>query len=272
MTLFDQLTEAVDFIRQQDAEPPEVGIVLGSGLGEFADTIEQTANIPYVDIPYFKKVNVKGHAGRFVMGTIGGRKVAIMQGRYHYYEGHDIHELVFPVRALCKLGAKKILLTNAAGGINSSLEPGELMIIKDHINLMGTNPLKGENDNRLGTRFPDMSAVYDMDMRQEIAAGMMELDMGVNEGVYAAMMGPSYETPAEIRMLATIGADAVGMSTVPEAIAARHMEAKVAGISCITNFAAGISEQPLNHKEVEETAGLAAKGFIKLLKTIIPEL
>jgi purine-nucleoside phosphorylase len=272
MTIVDQLNEAVDFIRQHDAEAPEVGIVLGSGLGEFADTIEQTANIPYGDIPYFKKVKVKGHAGRLVMGSVGGRKVAVMQGRYHYYEGHHIHELVFPVRVLCKLGAKKILLTNAAGGINKNLEPGDLMIIKDHINLMGTNPLKGENEDDLGPRFPDMSTVYDMDMRQEIAAGMIELDMNVNNGVYAAMMGPSYETPAEIKMLSVMGADAVGMSTVPEAIAARHMGAKVAGISCVTNLAAGISENPLSHDEVKETAGLAAKGFIKLLNIVIPKL
>ena len=272
MTILDQLNEAVEFIRRHDAEAPEVGIVLGSGLGEFADKIEQSANIPYGDIPYFKKVNVKGHAGRLVMGSVAGRKVAVMQGRYHYYEGHDIQELVFPVRVLCKLGAKKILLTNAAGGINKNLKPGDLMIIKDHINLMGTNPLKGENEDKLGPRFPDMSSVYNMDMRQEIATGMMELDMSVNEGVYAAMMGPSYETPAEIKMLAVIGADAVGMSTVPEAIAARHMGANVAGISCVTNLAAGISEKPLDHKEVTETANMAKEKFIQLLNITIPKL
>jgi len=272
MKIRDHLNEAVEFIRTYDPVPPEVGVVLGSGLGEFADSIEQTATIPYEEIPYFKKVNVKGHAGRLVMGTVGGRKVAIMQGRYHYYEGHGIHELVFPVRVLCRLGAGKLLLTNAAGGINPALEPGDLMIIRDHINLMATNPLKGENDDELGPRFPDMSTVYDQDMRGIIASEMLELGMPVKEGVYAAMIGPSYETPAEIKMLSVIGADAVGMSTVPEAIAARHMGAKVAGISCVTNLAAGISSKPLDHKEVTETADRTKEFFIQLLKNTIPRL
>ncbi len=272
MTIFDQLNEAADFIRQHDPETPEVGIVLGSGLGEFAEKIERAASIPYEEIPYFKKVKVAGHAGKLVMGKVNGRKVAIMQGRYHYYEGHDIHELVFPVRVLCKLGAGKLLLTNAAGGINQCLEAGDLMIIRDHINLMGTNPLKGENDNRLGPRFPDMTEVYDEEMREIIAVGMRELGMGVKKGVYAALSGPSYETPAEIKMLSILGADAVGMSTVPEAIAARHMGARIAGISCITNLAAGISKKPLDHKEVTETADRKKEFFIELLKNTIPKL
>ncbi|NIM16292.1 MAG: purine-nucleoside phosphorylase [Candidatus Aminicenantes bacterium] len=271
MNIFDQMNDAAGFIKSRNALSPEVGVILGSGLGEFADTLEEKTVIPYENIPHFKKVGVKGHTGQLVMGKIKGRPVAVMQGRYHYYEGHDIREVVFPVRVLCELGIKKLLLTNAAGGINSMLLPGDLMIIRDHINMMGVNPLWGENDERLGPRFPDMSRVYDEELINIIADAMNSMGLGVKKGVYLALSGPSYETPAEIKMLSVLGADAVGMSTVPEAIVARHMGAAVAGISCISNLAAGISKTPLSHKEVTETANRVKGHFIKLLTAIIPK-
>ncbi len=270
MTIYEQIKEATDFIKSKSSLLPEVGVVLGSGLGDFAETLTEQTIIPYETIPHFKKVSVIGHAGRLVLGKINGKPAAVMQGRYHYYEGHDIAEVVFPVRVLCSLGIGKILLTNASGGINGLLLPGDLMIIRDHINMMAVNPLRGENDNRLGPRFPDMSQVYDIELADIIADTMQTMGLGVKKGVYLALTGPSYETPAEIKMLSVLGADAVGMSTVPEAIVARHMGVKVAGISCVCNLAAGISKMPLSHKEVTETAERVKDVFIRLLTTIIP--
>lgn len=270
-SIYDLINQSVHFIKSQCALSPEVGVILGSGLGEFADTLEEKVAVPYETIPHFKKVSVVGHAGRLVIGNIKGKPTAVMQGRYHYYEGHDIREVVFPVRVLCRLGIKKLLLTNAAGGINPMLVPGDLMIIRDHINMMGVNPLKGENDERLGPRFPDMSRVYDEKLINIIAETMASMGMGVKRGVYLALSGPSYETPAEIKMLSVLGADAVGMSTVPEAIVARHMGVTVAGISCVSNLAAGISKTPLSHDEVTETANRVKGHFIKLLTNIIPQ-
>ena len=272
MNTFEQIEEAVGFIRQTSSLKPEVAVVLGSGLGEFAETVTEKTVIPFEKIPHFKKARVVGHAGRLVLGKIAGKPIVVMQGRYHFYEGHDIADVVFPVRVLCGLGIKKLLLTNAAGGINDRLlAPGDLMILRDHINLMGINPLRGENDDRLGPRFPDMSHVYDEKLIEIIAAGMQELGMAVKKGVYVGLSGPSYETPAEIRMLAVLGADAVGMSTVPEAIAARHRGVAVAGISCVSNLAAGISKTPLSHKEVTETADRVKDIFIRLLTLILPK-
>ncbi len=270
MNSYEQMKEAVEFIKSKTPLQPEVGIILGSGLGEFAESLEEKTVIPYGEIPYFKKSTVKGHAGRLVIGNIQGRPAAVMQGRYHYYEGHHIREVVFPVRVLCGLGIQRLLLTNASGGINSMLEPGDLMIINDHINMMGVNPLMGENHDQLGPRFPDMSEVYDKDLCDVIAAEMSRLGLGVKRGVYLALTGPSYETPAEIKMFARWGADAVGMSTVPEAIVARHMGVKTAGISCVCNLAAGISKNPLSHQEVTETADRVKEPFKKLLTAIIP--
>lgn len=269
MNIYDQIQEATAFIRAQSGIMPVTGVVLGSGLGDFAASLQDQIAIAYETIPHFKRVGVMGHAGRLVLGIVGGKPLAVMQGRYHYYEGRTAEEVVFPVRTLCGLGIKNLLLTNAAGGINAMLEAGDLMIIRDHINLMGINPLRGENDERLGCRFPDMSGVYDSDMNGIIAEGMRKLGLGVKRGVYAALSGPSYETPAEIRMLAALGADAVGMSTVPEAIAARHMGVRVAGISCISNLAAGISKALLSHKEVTETADGVKHVFISLLTDIL---
>lgn len=272
MSQFDNVVEAVEFVRRRAALAPRVGVVLGSGLGEFAAAVEGATIIPYEEIPHFKKVSVAGHAGRLVLGTVGGAPVAVLQGRYHYYEGHDILDVVFPVRVLAKLGVQGLLLTNAAGGIGKGLRPGDLLVIRDHINLMGLNPLRGANDERLGPRFPDMSAVYDPEFQEIVVAAQRQIGRRARRGVYLALSGPSYETPAEIRMLAALGADAVGMSTVPEAICARHMGLRVAGISCVTNLAAGISRQPLSHQEVTETAERVKSDFIKLLKLVIPKL
>jgi len=272
MDPFDKIMEAVDFIRKKSPLHPRVGVVLGSGLGEFAARVEEAAAIPFADIPHFRKVSVAGHAGRLVLGTVGGAAIAVLQGRYHYYEGHAIEDVVFPVRVLGKLGIQSLLLTNAAGGIGRTLRPGDLMIIRDHINLMGLNPLRGANDERLGPRFPDMSAVYDPAFQEVIAAAQAEIGLEPKRGVYLALSGPSYETPAEIRMLAALGADAVGMSTVPEAVSARHMGLRVAGISCVTNLAAGISKQPLSHREVTETAERVKNDFIRLLGIVIPRM
>lgn len=271
MTIYEQIKEATAFILSKTTLKPEVGVVLGSGLGDFAETLTEQTIIPYETIPHFKKVSVIGHAGRLILGKVKGKPVAVMQGRYHYYEGHDITEVVFPVRVLCQLGIGKILLTNASGGINGLLLPGDLMIIRDHINMMAVNPLRGENDNRLGPRFPDMSQVYDEEMSGIIAETMQSMGLGVKKGVYVALTGPSYETPAEIKMLSVWGADAVGMSTVPEAIVARHMGIKVAGISCVCNLAAGISKTPLSHQEVTETADRVKDVFIRLLNSSIPK-
>jgi purine-nucleoside phosphorylase len=272
MEAYEKIMAAVEFIRSRSPLAPRVGVVLGSGLGEFAGRVEDAVAIPYGEIPHFKKVSIAGHAGRLVLGSINGVPAAVLQGRYHFYEGHDILDVVFPVRVLGKLGIRSLLLTNAAGGIGGELRPGDLMIIRDHINLMGLNPLRGANDERLGPRFPDMSAVYDPEFQDVIAAAAAGIGLAPRRGVYLALSGPSYETPAEIRMLAALGADAVGMSTVPEAVCARHMGLRVAGISCVTNLAAGISQAPLSHREVTETADRVKNDFIKLLEIVIPKL
>jgi len=272
MDMYERIMEAVDFIRSRSTLEPRVGVVLGSGLGGFAGRVAEAAAVPYENIPHFKRVSVAGHAGRLVLGKVAGAPVAVLQGRYHYYEGHGIDDVVFPVRVMRMLGVRSLLLTNAAGGIGRDLLPGDLMIIRDHINMMGLNPLRGANDERLGPRFPDMSAVYDPGFQEIIAAAEAEIGLTPKRGVYLALSGPSYETPAEIRMLAALGADAVGMSTVPEAICARHMGGRVAGISCITNLAAGISRAPLSHREVTETAERVKGDFIRLLGLVIPRL
>lgn len=269
MEIFDKIKESVSFLKGKAFADVNMGIVLGSGLGDFADELEDKIVVDYGEIPGFKKVNVTGHAGKLILGSIKGRRVAVMQGRYHFYEGHSIEDVVFPVRVLAGIGVKRLLLTNAAGGVNKSFKPGDLMIITDHINLMGANPLVGSNDERMGVRFPDMSEVYGCSFRELISKSAEETGLRMQNGVYAGMKGPSYETPAEIKMLDIIGADAVGMSTVPEAIAARHMGVEVAGISCITNMAAGISGGLLDHKEVTETAQMVKENFIDLLKKLV---
>jgi len=251
---------------------PSVGLILGSGLGSFAGSLKDKVVVPYADIPGFPTSSVKGHAGQLVLGRVGETWALAMQGRVHYYEGYDMSEVVFPTRVLVSLGCKILVVTNAAGGIHPDLEAGDLVLLYDHVNLMGTNPLRGDNPDALGPRFPDMSAAYDPELRAVAKDVARAENVDLRTGVYAALSGPTYETPAEIRMLRTLGADLVGMSTVPEVIAACHMGARVIGISCVTNLAAGISPVPLSHEEVAETAGRVEKTFVGLISALTQRL
>jgi purine-nucleoside phosphorylase len=244
-------------------------VVLGSGLGEFASGLGGAVSLPYEDIPHWPAAAVIGHEGRLVIGQVSGRRVAALSGRAHFYEGHDLRTVTFAIRVLGVLGVKVLILTNAAGGVNREFTAGVLMVIDDHINLMGSNPLAGPNDERFGPRFPDMTGVYSPRLRRLAEESAASLGFSLAHGVYLAWHGPSYETPAEVRYLRMIGADAVGMSTVPEAIVARHMGVEVLGISCITNMAAGVLPRPLNHEEVLETARRVRARFIALLQDII---
>lgn len=269
--LFDRLQQAVTFIQQRGGKAaPRVGIILGSGLGSFADDFQDRVVIPYSEIPNFPSSSVPGHAGRLVLGTLGGEPVVAMQGRVHYYEGYEPWQVAFPARVLCLLGIKTLVVTNAAGTVNMSFRPGNLMAISDHLNLAGWNALRGHNDDRLGPRFPDMSTAYHPALLELLASIAKRQGVDLKRGVYAILSGPSYETPAEIRALRTLGADAVGMSTVPEVVAASHMGVKVAGISCITNLAAGIGDKPLSHEEVAETANQVREVFARLLAEFLP--
>jgi purine-nucleoside phosphorylase len=287
---YEKAQETADFIRSKYGKEINTAVVLGSGLGAFADELENTATIPYEEIPNFSRSTVEGHAGRLILGEVEGVSIAVQQGRFHYYEGYDIEQVIFPVRTFGVLGVKNLILTNAAGSVNTDFAQGSLMLIRDHINLMGVNPLRGANDERFGVRFPDMTEVYALEY-QEIAlaaakqmaqekAVLKEAETGkkqaveplLRRGVYCGLSGPSYETPAEIRMLRFQGADAVGMSTVPEAITARHQGMKVIGISCITNMAAGISDDIIHHEEVMETGAKVAATFKELLKRVIAKL
>ena len=272
MSYYDQVNEAAGAIRSRVKVLPEVAIVLGSGLGDFANSLGGAVTMPFGELPHWPASRVIGHAGKLVVGTVGGRTIAALAGRCHLYEGHDPARVVFATRVLGLLGVKTLILTNAAGGVNTGFSQGALMVIDDHINLMGTNPLIGENEERFGARFPDMTEVYSSRLRGIADRAARTLGVELPHGVYAGLMGPSYETPAEIRYLRTIGADAVGMSTVPEAIAARHMRMDVLGISCITNMAAGVLPQPLDHSEVMETAARVRGQFIALLEGIIGQL
>jgi len=266
------LKETLDYLETfTDGFKPELGIVLGSGLGELADEYYEYA-VPYEKIPGFAKSTVEGHKGRLVFATIGKRKVVMMQGRIHYYEGHSMQEITYPVKVMKKLGVEKIILTNAAGAVNKSFRPGDIMVITDHINMMGANPLVGVNDETLGTRFPDMSEVYNKNLIKIADAAGRILNSNLKHGVYIASSGPSYETPAEIKMARFAGADAAGMSTVPEAIVANYCGMKVLGLSCITNYAAGISNKKLTHEEVIETANSTAKKFKELVLMIIKNM
>lgn len=269
---YDRVGEAAAWLRERHGPPPEAAIVLGSGLGEFTRAVQDAVACAYADVPNWPASAVVGHAGRLVVGSIAGRRVAALSGRAHFYEGHDMRTVTFGIRALGVYGVPRVILTNAAGGINTSLTPGTLMVIEDHINLMGSNPLIGPNEDRFGVRFPDMTEIYSVRLRElahEVAGG---LGVRLGLGVYAAVHGPSYETPAEIRFLRTIGADAVGMSTVPEAIVARHMGMEVLGISCITNAAAGVLPRPLVHDEVMEVAHRVRETFSAVLEGIVERL
>jgi purine-nucleoside phosphorylase len=269
---FERAALAADFIFSQSSLKPEIALVLGSGLGAFADEFSSATKIPYSQIPYFPQSTAIGHAGTLVVGKVGKIPVCGMQGRVHLYEGYSVKEVAFPIRVFARMGVKAVILTNAAGGIKREFTQGTLVVIKDHINLQGANPLSGPNDERFGPRFPDMSSSYDRRFREMAVGEGNRLGIGMYEGLYAALPGPSYETPAEIRYLRTIGADLVGMSTVPEVIAARHSGIRVLGISCVTNAAAGILDQPLDHKEVLETAERVKGQFIGLLKALIPRI
>ena len=263
---------AVDYIKEKIGDfKPEIGIILGSGLGEFADSFESII-VPYNEIPGFQKSNVEGHKGQLVFAEVNGKKVVMMQGRYHFYEGYSMQVVTYPVKVMKKLGVETLIITNAAGAVSGEFAPGELMFITDHINFMGTNPLIGANDNTLGTRFPDMSEVYNEELI-ELAEDIAEkLGISYQKGVYVATTGPSYETPAEIMMFRKLGGNAVGMSTVPEAIVANYCGLKVLGISCLTNYAAGVADYPLNHQEVIDTANRVKESFKELLSEFIKQV
>jgi purine-nucleoside phosphorylase len=269
---FDRVTEAAVWLREHGYSGGDVAIVLGSGLGAFADAMPHASAIDYAQIPHWPAAHVIGHSGRLVGGTIHGRRVLALAGRVHYYEGHDLRTVTFAIRVLGVLGIKTLILTNAAGGINTAFSQGALMVIDDHINLFGTNPLVGANDERFGPRFPDMTEVYSKRLRALAEATAKDLQLPIEHGVYVAVHGPSYETPAEINAFRRLGADAVGMSTVPEAIVARHMGLEVLGISCISNMAAGVLPQPLHHDEVIETTRRVRGQFSALLEGIIGRL
>lgn len=269
---FARAEAAATFIRARTKLRPQIAVVLGSGLGAFADELDSPTRIPYARIPNFPRSTAVGHAGQLVIGKSAGIALAAMRGRVHLYEGYSAAKVVFPMRALGRLGIRAAIFTNAAGGINLGFKQGALVILRDHINLLGANPLAGANDKRFGPRFPDMSEAYCKSYRDAALEEARRLGMEVREGVYAAVPGPSYETPAEIRYLRTIGADLVGMSTIPEVIVARHMGIRVLGISCVANMAAGILDKPLSHKEVLETGKRVSGQFIALLRAVIPRI
>lgn len=268
----DELRDAVAAIRERAPVDPLVGVVLGSGLGSFADAVEDPVSIPYGEIPGWPASTAIGHAGGLVLGAFGGVPVAVMQGRAHLYEGHPPAKVVFGVRVLGLLGIRSLVLTNACGAIDPSLEPGQLVVISDHLNLQGASPLVGPNDDALGPRFPDMSHAYDPSLRAAAREAAGRLGIELREGVYAAWLGPAFETPAEIRMLRALGADLVGMSTVPEVLAARHMGIRCLGLSCVTNMAAGILPEPLDAEHVLRVGAAASGSLVALLRTVVPAL
>ena len=266
------MESTVNYIKEKIKDfQPEIGIILGSGLGDFADGFESII-IPYNDIPGFEKSNVQGHKGQLVFAQINGKKVVMMQGRYHFYEGYSMQTVTFPVKVMKKLGVKTLIITNAAGAVTTEFTPGDLMLITDHINFMGTNPLIGKNDETLGTRFPDMSEVYSKELILKAEEIAQKLNINYQKGVYAATTGPSYETPSEVKMFRMLGANAVGMSTAPEAIVANYCGLKILGISCLTNYASGVSETPLNHQEVIDTANRVKESFKNLLSEILKSI
>jgi len=269
---FARAEAAAKFIQKKTKLRPKIALVLGSGLGGFADEFANAVKIPYAKIPHFPLSTAIGHAGQLVIGTVEGVDVVGMQGRVHLYEGYSARDVAFPMRVFARMGVKAAVLTNAAGGIKKEFTQGRLVVISDHINLQGVSPLTGPNDEHFGPRFPDMSRAYEKKFRELTLAEGRRLGIDLGEGVYAALAGPSYETPAEIRCLRSIGADLVGMSTVPEVIAARHSGIRVLGISCVTNAAAGVLDQPLDHKEVLETAERVKAQFIGLLRAVIPDI
>jgi len=275
-SLVKKITETKNFLSSQTSLKPQIGLVLGSGLGPFVDFLENKTVIPFSSIPGFSSTTVAGHSGALVYGTLksdgGAVDVVVMQGRVHYYEGHELSEVVFPIRVLCSLGIKALILTNAAGGLNPSFRESDIMMITDHINLTGLNPLRGPNEATLGPRFPDMTEAYDRRLLEIFKSTAEKESLELKEGIYSWYLGPSYETPAEIRAFRVLGADATGMSTVPEVIAARHMGIPVAAISCITNLASGITSQKLTHEDVVQSAKKAVHKIFTLLKSALPQI
>jgi purine-nucleoside phosphorylase len=282
---YENAVEAAEFIKSKYPHAIETAVVLGSGLGALADEVENAVKIPYEEIPHFARSTVEGHAGQLVLGELNGKHIAVQQGRFHFYEGYDMQQVMFPVRTFGRMGIGNVILTNAAGSTEPEFPPGTLMLITDHLNCMGVNPLRGTNDERFGVRFPDMTAVYDRELQQiadEEANGIAHerFEKGhddekrdfLHRGVYCGLSGPTYETPSEVRMYRLLGANALGMSTVPEAIAARHQGMKVLGISCITNFAAGMTGENINHEEVMETGARVAEVFKELLRRVIARI
>jgi len=269
---FANAQAAAKFLLSQTPLRPRIGLVLGSGLGGFADDLTDAIRVPFTNIPFFARSTAVGHAGQMVIGNAGSVPVIAMQGRVHLYEGYSAREVAFPIRVLDQMDIHAVVLTNAAGGINLEYKQGALVVITDHLNLQGFNPLTGPNDERYGPRFPDMTQAYWKPYREIALQAAAKLGKTLYQGVYAALLGPSYETPAEIRYLRTIGADLVGMSTVPEVIVARHMGIKVLAISCVTNMAAGILDQIINHEEVLETGARVKGDFVALLQTVLPEI
>ena len=282
---FEKAAEAADFIKSKYAKPIKTAIVLGSGLGAFAGELTDATSIPYEEIPHFARSTVEGHAGKLVLGELDGTSIAVQAGRFHFYEGYDMERVTFPVRVFGQMGIENLILTNAAGSLSTEMTPGSLMLISDHINCIGENPLRGANDIRFGPRFPDMTEVYDRDFQDVVvhaaeAIAVERFEQGLDKektdflhrGVYCGLSGPTYETPAEIRMYRLLGADALGMSTVPEAIIARHQGIRVLGISCITNFAAGMTEGNIDHEHVMETGAMVADVFKELLRRVVRSL
>lgn len=272
MDLTSKIKTAADFILEKSKYKPEIGLILGSGLGSLADSIENPEFYDYKDLPHFPVSTVEGHAGRLVIGMLNGKCVVAMQGRFHYYEGYHFNEVTFPVRVMKLLGIETLIVTNACGAVNESFKPGDLMIITDQINFSGDNPLIGRNLNEFGPRFPDLSNAYTKELIEKTKEIANNLKINIKTGVYMMFSGPTYETPAEVRMARILGADAVGMSTVPEVIVAAHSGMKVLGISCLTNMAAGILDQPLSHDEVVETSAKVKETFTKLINKVIEEI
>ena len=282
---YEKAAETAEFIRAKYGKPIKIAVVLGSGLGAFADQLNDSVRIPYEEIPHFARSTVEGHAGRLVLGEVDGVPVAVQQGRFHFYEGYSMEQVTFPARVFGLMGIDKLVLTNAAGSLSTEMSPGSLMLISDHINLVGANPLRGMNDPRFGPRFPDMTHVYDRELQEVVVAAAEEVALErfesgtdptkidfLHRGVYCGLSGPTYETPAEIHMYRLLGADALGMSTVPEAIVARHQQMQVVGISCITNYAAGMTDEAIDHDHVMETGARTADIFRELLRRLVTRI
>lgn len=272
MDVLDRLQETTQYLRSRSSIKPKLGIVLGSGLGGFVNHIDVDCEISYSEIPHFVTPSVEGHTGRLVLGSLHGVPLAVMQGRVHFYEGHSMEQVAYPIRTLAMLGIETAILTNSAGGLDTSMKPGDLMVIEDHINLMGTNPLMGPNIKNLGPRFPDMTEAYDRELTEMMVSVLTDLNISHSKGIYCGVSGPTYETPAEVRFLQTIGGNAVGMSTVPESIAANHLGLRVCAVSCITNPAAGIHTAKLTHDEVTEMANSVEKQFCDFFSALIKKL